>query len=139
MSRAEAESDFRKNRSRAASARIRKFPWTRMSGMLVQGDKLLLCTDGLVNMVKDPAIREIFQERGAAAEYAHQLVNLAIKNGGKDNVTVIVAHINPSPWHFVLLNAGAFWRQHWKDVMWAIISAGVGALCFYAGYYYRGM
>jgi len=58
---------------------------------LADGDRLLLCTDGLTDMVDDAAIaREL--ERGASSQEAcRALVDLALERGGKDNVTVVVA------------------------------------------------
>ena len=57
---------------------------------LMHGDCLLLCSDGLTEMVKDARIAEILQ-LGQTAEMACQsLVAEALKAGGKDNVTVVV-------------------------------------------------
>jgi protein phosphatase len=59
--------------------------------VLQNGDCLLLCTDGLTDMVQDTRIAEVLG-RGETAEKACQcLVEEALKAGGKDNVTVIVA------------------------------------------------
>lgn len=63
------------------------------------GDYLLLCSDGLTEMVPDEIITEVFG-RGASAEAAcRQLVDLALEAGGKDNVTVVVAryHLPDTP------------------------------------------
>jgi protein phosphatase len=59
--------------------------------LLHDQDVLLLCTDGLTDMVDDAAITSVLNAAPPAAEAAQALVNLALKNGGKDNVTVIVA------------------------------------------------
>ena len=58
---------------------------------LLDGDRLLLCTDGLTEMVGDESIaREL--ARGASSEETCQaLVERALEGGGKDNVTVVVA------------------------------------------------
>ncbi len=58
---------------------------------LVDGDQLLLCTDGLTEMVADEAIVEVLQSRGSAMEACRALVDVALRNGGKDNVTVVLA------------------------------------------------
>lgn len=58
---------------------------------LLDGDCLLLCSDGLSSMVPDGRIREVLA-RGEALEAACQtLVDLALQAGGKDNVTVLLA------------------------------------------------
>ncbi len=56
-----------------------------------EGDKILLCSDGLTNMVKNSQIREILnREDMSLAEKVELLVDTANKNGGKDNITVVV-------------------------------------------------
>ena len=57
---------------------------------MVPGDLLLLCTDGLTNMVEDADIRNIMLSQRDIAEQAERLVKTANENGGKDNITVIV-------------------------------------------------
>jgi protein phosphatase len=58
---------------------------------LGDGDQVMLCTDGLTDMVDDAAIAAILRGAGTAQEACQALVELALKNGGKDNVTVAVA------------------------------------------------
>lgn len=53
-------------------------------------DEILLCSDGLTNMVEDEAIRRIIKGQRDTAEKAEKLVETANRNGGKDNITVIV-------------------------------------------------
>jgi protein phosphatase len=60
--------------------------------VLEDGDKLLLCTDGLTDMVDDKTIEAILSRETTAAAACRSLVNLALSNGGRDNVTAIVAH-----------------------------------------------
>jgi len=59
--------------------------------VLADGDQLLLCSDGLTNMVEEEAITAILQQAGTAAEACQSLIDLALTNGGKDNVTVALA------------------------------------------------
>ena len=58
---------------------------------LADGDRLLLCTDGLTDMVDDATIAAELGRRTSAAEACQALIDLALDRGGKDNVTVIVA------------------------------------------------
>jgi protein phosphatase len=51
-------------------------------------DVLLICTDGLTNMVEDEEILRLAREF-PAGELPEQLVSLANRNGGVDNVTVV--------------------------------------------------
>jgi serine/threonine protein phosphatase PrpC len=59
---------------------------------LITGDRLLLCTDGLTNMVDDKGI-EALLGKGDATEATDALVEAALANGGIDNVTVIVIDV----------------------------------------------
>jgi serine/threonine protein phosphatase PrpC len=58
---------------------------------LTDGDRLLLCTDGLSEMVDDQLIARILHERDQPRDAANALLDEALEQGGKDNVTVIVA------------------------------------------------
>lgn len=58
---------------------------------LADGDRLLLCTDGLTEMVSDKEIIEVLKRDESATESCHALVDLALEAGGKDNVTVMLA------------------------------------------------
>jgi PPM family protein phosphatase len=65
---------------------------------LADGDCLLLCTDGLTEMVTDDLIASVLQRKGGAEEDCRTLVELALQHGGRDNVTVIVARYRfPDP------------------------------------------
>ena len=57
------------------------------------GDRLLLCSDGLSSMVRDPEIEATITRVRDPQRCATQLVNQAIAAGGYDNVTVIVADV----------------------------------------------
>lgn len=57
---------------------------------LEKGDLLLLCTDGLTNMLDDEDIRIIMSQQEDLAGKAEKLVEAANANGGKDNITVMV-------------------------------------------------
>jgi serine/threonine protein phosphatase PrpC len=58
--------------------------------MLLEGDTLLLCSDGLTRMVSDPEIASTLMTVESAQAAAERLVDLANEYGGLDNVTVIV-------------------------------------------------
>lgn len=55
-----------------------------------EGDIILMCSDGLTNMVEDEDIRKIIMGQRDTVEKAEKLVEAANHNGGKDNITVIV-------------------------------------------------
>ncbi len=57
------------------------------------GDRLLLCSDGLVNEVTDAQIAAVLRRLADPAEAADELVRLANEHGGRDNVTVAVVDL----------------------------------------------
>ena len=56
---------------------------------LKENKRFLICSDGLTDMVKDPQISEILSAEKNVQDAANQLIEAALHNGGKDNVTVI--------------------------------------------------
>lgn len=57
---------------------------------LREGDLILMCTDGLTNMLEDEEIRMILDGARDIVEKAEELVRKANENGGKDNISVIL-------------------------------------------------
>ena len=58
---------------------------------ILKDDILLLCSDGLTNMVEDSAISEILSQDISIEEKVNALVSLANEKGGADNITVLLA------------------------------------------------
>jgi len=58
---------------------------------LDDGDRVLLCSDGLTEMVDDKTIAGILADAPGSHQACEALVQRALDNGGRDNVTVIVA------------------------------------------------
>jgi len=61
---------------------------------LVDGDVLLLCSDGLSEPVDDASIAEVLGEVADPDQAAQRLVDVALERGAPDNVTVLVARYN---------------------------------------------
>jgi protein phosphatase len=59
---------------------------------LAAGDQVLLCSDGLSDMIEDDVIADVLGRSLSAAEGCQTLVDLALEAGGKDNVTVVLGH-----------------------------------------------
>ena len=57
---------------------------------LQTGDMVLLCSDGLTNMVDDETICQILKGGGSLRDRVEKLVQTANLNGGRDNISVIV-------------------------------------------------
>lgn len=57
---------------------------------LAKDDYVLMCTDGLTNMVRDEEILDIVRSEKEPEAIAHNLVRMANNNGGRDNITVTI-------------------------------------------------
>jgi protein phosphatase len=57
------------------------------------GDRYLLCSDGLTDVVGDDDVHEVLSTVRDADEAVGRLIALAIRNGGPDNITCIVADV----------------------------------------------
>ena len=57
---------------------------------LSEGDYLLLCSDGLSNMVDNESIRTIVREETTVQEKVQALIDMANINGGKDNIGIVL-------------------------------------------------
>ena len=99
------------------------------------GDRLLLCSDGLVDEVSDAQIQALVTRHSDPQELAEVLVMVANSNGGHDNTTVIVVDIlddisepvdRPEPDHTSPLEQLAdATRRRWRRIP-------VGAALFWA-------
>ena len=59
--------------------------------ILGSGDKVMLCSDGLTNMVDDDAIEKVLQKDESLDDQCQELIAKANENGGNDNITVLLA------------------------------------------------
>ncbi|MCM1136933.1 MAG: Stp1/IreP family PP2C-type Ser/Thr phosphatase [Clostridium sp.] len=60
---------------------------------LKEGDLVLMCSDGLTNMLEDEEIKNILKERVSIKEKAGKLIEAANNNGGMDNIAVILIDV----------------------------------------------
>lgn len=58
---------------------------------LESSDQLLLCTDGLSNMVSNQQLDDVLKSDQTLAEKCQQLIKMANEAGGPDNITVLIA------------------------------------------------
>ena len=58
---------------------------------ITEGQRILLCSDGLSNMVDDEKLEEIMAEPGEIDELAKKCVDEALFYGGLDNIAVVIA------------------------------------------------
>ena len=60
---------------------------------LMRGDQLLLCSDGLTDMLSNLEITAIMLEHTASQTCVQALIDAAMANGGRDNITAMVVAI----------------------------------------------
>jgi protein phosphatase len=60
------------------------------SGSLNAGERLLLCSDGLNDELRDSAIAEIMAQNITVEEQTKYLIEGALNSGGRDNITVVI-------------------------------------------------
>jgi len=65
----------------------------RCKSDLQKGDRFLLCSDGLSDMLADSEIAVIMNKNMSPEDTAHELVRGANENGGRDNITVVIIEI----------------------------------------------
>ncbi len=65
--------------------------------LLKKGDQVLLCSDGLTDMVSDPGIEAVLNQEKSVPEKTQTLLQKALDNGGKDNITVQLIEVAQSP------------------------------------------
>lgn len=92
-------------------------PYFSETIVLQGGDLFLLCSDGLTDMVMDNEISDILGHAKNAESTAKELVEAALKNGGRDNVTALVLRVYPvTLWQDI--------KKHLKNVpkrVWIIL------------------
>ena len=64
-------------------------------GRYRNGDKYLICSDGLTDMLPENQISDIIS-KGNVLESAESLVEMSLSKGGKDNITVILLEVKSS-------------------------------------------
>jgi serine/threonine protein phosphatase PrpC len=68
-------------------------PHLGSTGPLTIGETLLLCSDGLTDMVRDDDVASVIEALKDVEECASGLLDLALSNGGRDNISIVVARL----------------------------------------------
>lgn len=102
---------------------------------LQAGDRLMLCSDGLHGFASNEAIQYLLGSGDAAQDVAKDLVDLALRGGGGDNVTVLVidagtttsvATASSDRGHNVRTRAAAAWWQQRPHFIEVATQRGLG-------------
>jgi serine/threonine protein phosphatase PrpC len=92
LSQAEAASWPRRNVITRAVGAIDDFQLEHATGVVRSGDCFVLCSDGLTGHVNDEEILAR-SSRLSADQASHDLLELALARGGKDNISVVVVNV----------------------------------------------
>ena len=101
-------------------------------GMHLQGgDILLLCTDGLTDLVWNDEILEIIRSKKDLRTAAQSLIAVANERGGHDNTTVVLINVPHTPKkERALKKISTGWLVGGVVGLFALIAAGIGFLWY---------
>ena len=80
------------------------------------GDRFLLCSDGITDMLSDGEIADILSRDIPVAKTVEILVDRALKKGGRDNITVVLCEIMEQPRNMFRPVLNWFHRQNEGDI-----------------------
>jgi serine/threonine protein kinase len=78
---------------------------------VMDGDILLLCTGGFSNMVTDDDALDIISSAQNASAACESMIDAANRNGGKDNITVVIGYVWKKKGHSALMKFMEFFRR----------------------------
>ena len=134
MSQEDADKDKRKNLVTRCIGTHDAIEVDTYKWKIESGDQVLLCTDGLTNMVGDDAIAEVLRRPHTTQEKVDALIALANENGGKDNITLILALVNPAPSTLRVMRLKAWMRKNRDNITKTLVMGVWGLFCFLTGY-----
>ena len=80
------------------------------------GDRFLLCSDGITDMLSDGEIADILSRDIPVAKTVEILVDRALKKGGRDNITIVLCEIMEQPRNMFRRVLNWFHRQNEGDI-----------------------
>lgn len=93
ITRAEARTHPKKNVITRALGVEQNVEADYYSVNLHRGDGIMLCSDGLTNMVTDSEILEAYKKDSSPEAFCRGLMDLALERGARDNVSVVLVKI----------------------------------------------
>lgn len=96
----EAEHHPQKNRIlKALGGNLQVTPDVNMDPIKPKkGDIFLLCSDGLSGMIQDGVMESVLSQETGLNQKGNQLVDIALNNGGVDNITAQLVEVTSSPY-----------------------------------------
>lgn len=77
---------------------------------LRQGDRILLCSDGLTDEVPDAQIGDLLRQQGSLQEITDSLVQAALDNGGSDNASAVIVEYDGDNHPELAATTSSRWR-----------------------------
>jgi len=105
---------------------------------LLPGDMLILCTDGVSNLVSDEEMVKVCNEAETPQDAAERLVATANDRGAPDNVTALVAVVDPVRSQFAVKKLRRSAKLAAKTALKTILCLAALIGAFLLGYYARG-
>lgn len=93
-----------------------------------QGDRFLLCTDGLSGLVPDDTLAQLLAQPIPPAEIVRMLIQAALDAGGYDNITAIVVEVGQLPSKPLASAAAPPWRNRLLLLLGGVILFLLGML-----------
>lgn len=93
LERSEARNHEKKNVITRAIGGAKEVLADFFEAELTAGNRILLCSDGLTNMVEDQELERLLGSDRAIREKAEGLIREANSNGGKDNIAIIIIEL----------------------------------------------
>ena len=83
--------------------------------VVLPGDVLLMCSDGLTKYVRDPEILQMVAASGTLEQSCNTLIQAAKDRGGDDNITCLLLKIVERPWYknifYKVFSGGRQWQN----------------------------
>ncbi len=96
-----------------------------LHGEINEGDVFLICSDGLTDMVETDEILSVISKSNSVEDAGETLLSLALANGGRDNITIILGKVVNNAQGYVSKAAGS---KGQSKGMLALIIAGIAAV-----------
>ncbi len=93
LERSEARNHEKKNVITRAVGGSKEIMADFFEAELTAGNRIIMCSDGLSNMVEDDEIEQVLADNASVEEKTKKLLDRANENGGRDNIAVIIVEL----------------------------------------------
>ena len=93
LERSEARNHEKKNVITRAVGGSKEIMADFFEAELTAGNRIIMCSDGLSNMVEDDEIEQVLADNASVEEKTKKLLDRANENGGRDNIAIIIVEL----------------------------------------------